>query len=219
VTPDCATRTAGRTARRTARRTAGTAGCIAAACLAAAMGTAALAPAQGASRTAAAVTASHRDGPPPAHTGGFGEPTCHGCHFDSALDRGPGRVALEGVPDTYQPGTIYLVTVTLSHPGTAAAGFQLAARFEDGTQAGVLQVAGNERSRTAVTAEAGIQYAHHLEDGTTPSSPGSTRWIIQWTAPLTDRGSVVFHVAANAANDDWSPFGDFIYSASARASP
>jgi len=26
------------------------------------------------------------DGPPPAHTGGFGEPTCRACHFDGDLN-------------------------------------------------------------------------------------------------------------------------------------
>ena len=35
-------------------------------------------------------------------------------------------------------------------------------------------------------------------------------WTIAWISPTTG-GSVAFHVAANAANDDASEFGDFIY--------
>ncbi len=39
----------------------------------------------------------------------------------------------------------------------------------------------------------------------------AAHWRIRWTAPAHPRGAVVFHLAANAANDDESPLGDFIY--------
>jgi hypothetical protein len=155
-----------------------------------------------------------RERPPTAHTGGFGEPTCQTCHFDSDLNSGPGSLRLLGVPETYAPGTVYPLTVLLVEPGLRAAGFQLTARFEDGTQAGSLGPADPQQRRIDVTTDRQVQYAHHLYDGTFPVSPDSARWTVLWTAPAEGR-TVSFHLAANAADDDSSPLGDFIYSTTA----
>ncbi len=56
-----------------------------------------------------------------------------------------------------------------------------------------------------------VQYAQHTRAGAFTETPGVARWSIIWTAPSTGGTSVVFHVAANATNDDDSEFGDFIY--------
>lgn len=156
-----------------------------------------------------------RDAPPLAHTGGFGEPTCLTCHMDGELNEPGGTLAIEGLPARYQPGQRYTLTVVLTHPQLRAAGFELSARFESGPdsarQAGRLSVAGD---RAAVSADptSRVEYAHHLRPGTTPASPGSARWTVTWTAPSNGSGPVVFHAAANAANDNDSPMGDYIYS-------
>jgi len=55
-----------------------------------------------------------------------------------------------------------------------------------------------------------IFYAEHTAEGTAPASPGTARWVVEWTAPAA-ADVVRFHVAANAANGDASEFGDFIY--------
>jgi hypothetical protein len=46
----------------------------------------------------------------------------------------------------------------------------------------------------------------------------SLDWTVEWEAPPAG-GAVIFHAAANAANDDSSPLGDFIYTVEARATP
>ena len=38
-----------------------------------------------------------------------------------------------------------------------------------------------------------------------------TRWVLRWQSPAAAAGDVLIHVAANAANYDDSPLGDFIY--------
>jgi hypothetical protein len=38
--------------------------------------------------------------------------------------------------------------------------------------------------------------------------------MIYWRAPSPSVGRIIFHAAANAANDDESALGDFIYTAS-----
>lgn len=160
-----------------------------------------------------------KDGPPPAHTGGFGEPTCRHCHSDADLNEPGGTLALEGVPARYEPGRDYELVVTLRRAGMLRAGFQLAARFADGTAAGtqagdLVPVDG----RTAVVADSvtHVRYIEHRLAGTVVDS-GMGRWVFRWTAPRDARGAVVFHAAGNAANDDDSPLGDFIYTTSVHA--
>jgi hypothetical protein len=160
-----------------------------------------------------------RDRPPTAHTGAFGEPSCQTCHFDSDLDSGTGRLLLSGVPDLYVPGREYPLTVLLVQVHLNAAGFQLTARFHDGHQAGAIAPGPREQGRVDVTTDRNIQYAHHIYDGTTPVSPDTARWVVLWTAPTGSPEPVLFNLVGNAADDDMSPLGDFIYTASARARP
>ena len=69
-----------------------------------------------------------------------------------------------------------------------------------------------------------MTYAQHTEAGTVLTRPGTASWTVEWRAPATTAPgggatAVVFHAAANAANDDASEFGDFIYTASATTRP
>ena len=163
--------------------------------------------------------AAYVDGPPPAHTGGFGGDTCHACHFENDLDDPSGSLTLRGVPDTFDPSETYRITVSLERPDMGRAGFQLAARVSDGDGAGgqagaLLALEGDARVQVAAGPD-GVGYAQHTEPGTDLTGPEAATWTVEWRPPATDAASVAFHVAANAANDDASEFGDFIYTASA----
>ncbi len=151
----------------------------------------------------------YADGPPPAHTGGFGEPTCYDCHFDGPEPGQTAALRLDGLPETVVPGTRYPLTVTLVHPGMARAGFQLSARHPGGRQAGVFLAPDSlrvqlQRSPTRVV------YAAHTRAGNALTAPDTARWRLLWQAPAT-HAPVVFHLAANAANGDDSAFGDVIF--------
>ncbi len=163
--------------------------------------------------------AAYIDGPPPAHTGGFGDDTCHTCHFENDLDTPGGSLAISGLPDTLDPSETYRITVSLERLDMRRAGFQLVARVSEGDDAGAAAgtlgaLDGDERVQV-VTAPDGATYAQHTEPGTTLTGPGATSWSVAWRPPAIDTTSVTFHAAANAANDDASEFGDFIYTASA----
>ncbi len=170
----------------------------------------------GAAALAAAPLGPRPEGPPPAHTGGFGEPTCQRCHYDGQpLGAGDGELVIGGIPDRFEPGRTYQITVTLSRPAMVRGGFELAARFAPheplaALQAGTLSPA--DPSRTAITRDSTtrVEYAHHLEPGTHPLRPGELRWWVRWTAPA-ERQGVVFHAAAVAGNDDNSNLGDEVY--------
>jgi hypothetical protein len=191
---------------------------IAATCLTCALITSGgFTPARSAS-SAHGTTRAELDRPPPAHTGGFGEPTCHACHFEADVNTGQGSLTLAGLPLEYVGGTTYTITITLAQQGLAAGGFQLSARFADGTQAGTLARPLRDSARVAITTAGAVQYIHHVYAGTRRSAPDTIRWRIWWTAPATG-GPIMFHVAANAADDDASPLGDMIHATSLRTVP
>ncbi|MFL5384262.1 MAG: choice-of-anchor V domain-containing protein [Longimicrobiaceae bacterium] len=160
------------------------------------------------------------DAPPPAHTGGFGEPTCRACHFDGELNEEGGGLTLGGVPAAYRPGERYRITVTLRRGEMKRGGFELAARFTEGAapgrQAGSLRAV-DERVRVTEGTRSGVQYATQARPGVQLTEAGRIEWVVEWTAPAAAAGPVVFHAAANAANGDESQFGDLVYTATQTA--
>ena len=167
---------------------------------------------------AAARASAYADGAPPGFSGGFGESACDACHFEAPVNTPPGRVTLAGVPERYTAGQAYSITITLTRPGMMIGGFQFAARFENGgAQAGTLTPGPGEEKR--IKLEAGkIQYANQRLEGTALAEPGLAKWALVWTAPAAS-GSVMFHVAANAADKDEAARGDYVYTAVATSRP
>ncbi len=152
--------------------------------------------------------------PPAGHTGGFDEPTCRRCHFSEAINDPAGTLTLQGLPNDFATDTTYRLTLTVSRPGMANGGFQLAARFATGEraghQAGALRSV-DERVEVKTEGPLRVQYAQHTKAGITLSASDSVSWMVDWTAPNGPVTSVWFHIAANAGNDDASEFGDFVY--------
>jgi hypothetical protein len=165
------------------------------------------------------------DRPPLAHTGGFGEPTCAECHGDGPLNERPGSVSLSGVPWRYDLGTTYRLSVRLVRAGLGNGGFQLSARVAGGSsggrQAGTLLPTDFRVDVTdSVKANVGrVAYARHTREGSQRVRPDTLQWTVEWKAPMTAVGPVIFHVAANAGNDDDSPLGDYVYITAATSRP
>lgn len=158
----------------------------------------------------------------PARTGGFGEMTCQQCHWENPLNDPAGSLTVAGWPETYTPGDEYLITLTLERSGLARAGFQASAREDGinmsaGSNAGVLRPMDELSVSSLGESSKGIRYVQHSERGTEVRTPGAASWTFAWTAPDTEGVPVALHVAANAANDDSSPLGDFIYTAVLRS--
>ena len=161
-----------------------------------------------------------RDVPPVGFSGGFGEDTCVACHFEADLNPIPGSLILEDVPERYVPGETYPIELVLTRPEVKIAGFEMTVRFEGrGAQAGSLAPGPGEAEHMNVSTSFDVQYAHHVRAGTDVVRADTARWSLVWTAPAGALGRVLFHAAANAANDDDSQFGDYIYSTSVAALP
>ncbi len=154
--------------------------------------------------------ARYRDGPPPGFTGDFGEPTCVTCHMDAPVVADAPGLVLHGVPDRFEPGRTYLITVSLHDEELEAGGFQLSARTSGGSQAGRWR-SKDARARVVYDSVTNVAYAIHTVEGAEPIAPDSARWTLAWTAPDSSGDSVVFSAAANAANGDDSSFGDRIF--------
>jgi len=124
-----------------------------------------------------------------------------GCHFASGSTLNEvGSVSFNNLPETFVPGETYDLGITIT--GGTKYGFQMAAVFSDGTQAGALAAV---TENTTVVEEAGLQILTHtsnLEAGMVD---------FQWTAPMGPKEeSVTLRVASNSADGNDRPTGDAI---------
>ncbi len=164
--------------------------------------------------------APHIAGPPAAHTGGFGEPTCRTCHLGLALNDPRGSLDIEGLDESYLPGAVHRVSITVRGEGMGSAGFQAAFRVLKGDRPGATAgrvIALDEHARVVRDPATGVEYVQHTGVGT-ELVDGIGQWVIEWFAPEDDV-TVVLHVAANSANGDNSPLDDLILTGSVQLRP
>lgn len=125
---------------------------------------------------------------------------CATCHFDAEPVHDSAALLLEGLPARAISGTSYSLEVIFKDPKIVVAGFQLLAHNQ-GTDAGTFssQSAGVESVGAAIRSTE----KRKNENGVS--------WTLQWRAPENVGSSITFCLAASAANDDDSPFGDQIH--------
>ena len=158
---------------------------------------------------------AYREGPLPNMAGGFGDGTCRTCHLENPLNAAGGRLELTGLPAGYAPGRSYTIVVSLWRTALERGGFEIVARFaagqQKGHQAGTWDIGTNTRLQIVRSQQdSQLQFVQHTTAGSTTSSPGTITWQARWTAPEAST-PIQFNVAANAANDDASPIGDYVY--------
>ena len=157
-----------------------------------------------------------------------GERTCGSsqCH-NVTPNTGPGRVAVtvNGNPldqFRYTPGETVRFTVRVEDPDQARWGFQITARnSNDGCQSEGSWAPGDGdgvlvNSGVPVDPCAGPQYATHSFP---KLAGGGAEFLLDWTAPATDVGPIVFAAAGNAANGNNQRGGDRIYTMQATVEP
>lgn len=167
-----------------------------------------------------AATAPHLEGPPPGHTGGFGEPTCATCHFGAPLNEPGGTLEVLGLEGGYRPGQRHPVTVRFESFDMRSAGFQGSFRFEDGERrgAGAGEIRPLDDRVAAIRPEDGdTEYVQHTGAGATPTD-GVAEWTFEWRAPEA-AAPVVLHLAANSGSGDDSPLDDLVYTLSLTLTP
>ena len=159
-------------------------------------------------------------GPDTKLTGAFGESTCLECHSSHKLNEGRvlgGSLEIEGIPEKYEAGKGYILTIQISHPGQSCWGFEFSARSSDqGTQANRLNPID---SNTQVKEDSGVLYVMHTRIGTKIGTPDRASFSFEWVAPPASAGMILFNASGNAANGNNEPTGDYIYTASAFSVP
>lgn len=129
---------------------------------------------------------------------------CGSCHLsDSAPIANAGNLQIQGLPQRFEAGRQYLLTVVLEDPALKNAGFLLTVRTT-GDAAGNL-ISQDDR------VESGGDQARSTYAGSFPEEPGRAHWELLWAAPEVVDASLSFDLWANAGNDDLSPLGDHLY--------
>jgi uncharacterized protein (TIGR03437 family) len=151
-------------------------------------------------------------------TGAPGEGTCSGCHSGGPAG---GTLQITGLPANYTPDQEYTLTVTIAQQGRPRFGFQTTVIDGGGRQAGTLIVSDATRTQSVTGNVGGNQrtYIEHTSNGINPTSAGQNVWTFRWRAPAASTGRITFYVAGNAANGDFTSFGDSIYTTSGSSDP
>lgn len=182
---------------------------------------------------------ANESGAQPGKTGGPypDESVCSECHSPTpplapGPNRGPGNVDFSVQP--YVPGQSQRITVTVSDPNAVRWGFQLSARPASNQR----QQAGRFRALDAnaqvlcgddTPAPAGgcgskarefdrLEFPTHTLAGTRRGTRNSASFTVEWTAPSSDVGEIIFAAAGNAANGNSLESGDNVYTKQVRVS-
>jgi hypothetical protein len=128
------------------------------------------------------------------------EQHCASCHFDNDPVHESSLLVIHGLPRWPAPGAIYELEIILEDPDTIVAGLQLMARASD------------EPAGTFISSDADVEFIGASIRSTVPvRSNDGVSWVLKWHAPAVVVSPVIFYVAAVAANDDRSPFGDTVH--------
>ena len=128
---------------------------------------------------------------------------CASCHWERSPVMASRALRIDGVPSRVEPGRDYVLTVLLADTDAVVSGMQIIASAEG-------QPAGTFSSADADVEASEFESALR-STAPRPATGNAARWRFTWRAPMTLTGPVTMHVAASAANDDGSPFGDQIH--------
>lgn len=151
----------------------------------------------------------------PAAEGLPAEGNCTACHASSALNPDTrGTIEILGLPERYQPGERYALTLRLAHPDETRTrwGFQLTAVDAKRRRGvGELVVTDEASTQRLEGGPGGRQYLEQTSDGSAIGKQGEQQWRFAWVAPAKDVGDVAFFGGGNASNADGSNQGDWIF--------
>lgn len=157
-------------------------------------------------------------GPPEEKTGAPNEGTCAdaNCHTGNDLNAAGGSLMVT-IPETYQPNEVYEIIVNLARDGQSRWGFEMTALDGNGASAGSFEV--SDAVNTQLKDKNSKQYIMHTAAGSAQGTNDENQWTLKWTAPDTDIGPITFYAAGNAANGNFIPTGDYIYTTQEESTP
>lgn len=165
-----------------------------------------------------AAEATYSGGPPDGRAGAPEESMCIGCHSTFDPNSGDGSLQII-VPDGVPGGRPTTITVVLEDPGQSRWGFEMTVINSVWDGVGAFTITDAVNTQLSDNAEPARDYVKQTSTGTyAGTADGPVQWSVEYT-PSSDFPAESFfdvYVAANAADNDGSTSGDYIYTASKR---
>lgn len=120
--------------------------------------------------------------------------TCSSCHFDGAPTSDSDAITMDGFPESVMAGDVYELVIAFAKPEGRIAGFLAV------VSAGVFEVGEGQEA-----------LANEVRSVVPVGSKVDAVWTVKWRAPRELPAAVTIDIAANAGNDDHSPFGDEVH--------
>jgi hypothetical protein len=148
----------------------------------------------------AALAHAYPEGAPWGAANPSADENCASCHYDYEAQRDSPALQITGLPETAEADSLYELVVHFTGVEARVSGFQLIATSSGGS-AGVFETGRDD-----------IEAIGSASRSTRPAiySDGAC-WTLRWRTPKTLGNDVQMFLAASAANDDQSPFGDTIH--------
>ncbi len=163
----------------------------------------------------ASPAAANSANPPLSFTGAFREPDCTQCHGGTPNRTGTNLV-IANVPAVYTPGATVPIQVQITDPTAASWGFELSARFANGSQAGTFTPSAAVSVRTGSWGGFAVQYA--ANSVAVSQSGNGVTFMAMWTAPPdSSGGTVIFDAAGVSAASGTSSATGNTFTAEARS--
>lgn len=125
---------------------------------------------------------------------------CASCHFGNPPVENSDALTLEGAQTPFMPGETYPITLRFTPEEAKVVGFL--ATFRRTTDEGGSVTGGTDLETNGAAVRS-------ISGRPAPDGQGAA-WSFDWTTPETP-GPVTLQIAANAGNDDASPFGDVVH--------
>lgn len=157
-------------------------------------------------------------GPPDGRTGAPEDGLCISCHSSFDPNSGDGNLQII-IPDAVAPGQPTTITVVLEDPGQSRWGFEMTVINSVWDGVGTFTITDAVNTQLSDNAEPARDYVKHTATGTyAGTTDGPVEWSVEYTPSINfpDESYFEVYVAANAANNDGSTTGDYIYTANKR---
>ncbi|MEO6904147.1 MAG: choice-of-anchor V domain-containing protein [Bacteroidia bacterium] len=144
-----------------------------------------------------------------------GKINCTSCHSGSPVNSSGGSISISSSPafagNTYIPGTVYTMSVTIARKGSAVFGLDLQVLNSSNATAGTFAITNAKETRIIAAGGAKKEITHQKNGGLTNDTK---TFQFNWTAPAKGSGAATFGVSGVAGNHNGGESGDFVYTTS-----
>lgn len=137
-----------------------------------------------------------------------GDGTCRDCHSSYGLNAGDGYIKLTGLPEKYECGKAYILTVTVYSPDKSQFCFVMTAEAEDdGYPAGTFSCI--DSTETCIKGNG--EYIETTKMGCMGGVNSMKTWQIQWNSPSMAESAITFYGCGLGGDGGGNKGGDCVY--------